>query len=55
MASHLLPSWSVVRFAIILVIIAGVFAAPCVYDISSREASPLDGIKAVSSSLTKSP
>jgi|GEM_PF-7045922 len=49
MISHPLPSWSIVRFAIIFVVIASVFAAPCVYDSTSKEASPLDGFSAITS------
>ncbi|MBW9118253.1 hypothetical protein JNB88_32110 [Rhizobium cauense] len=38
------------KLALICILLAGVFAAPCVYDITSKEPSPLNGLVALSAS-----
>jgi hypothetical protein len=54
MASRILPSWSVIRFALIFMVIASICAAPCIYDSASTEASPLEVVSAIASLLATS-
>ncbi|WP_037094698.1 hypothetical protein [Rhizobium leguminosarum] len=42
------------RLMIICLLGATVFAAPCIYDISSREPSPLAGLVTVASAVSTS-
>lgn len=51
MVYRIVRSRSVVRFAIVVVVLASIFAAPCAYDSSSREASSLEGVSAIASLL----
>ncbi len=39
------------KLAIICVVAATIFAAPCIYDISSKEPSPLSGLLAASQAV----